>query len=447
MLAFRTVVFLLLSAQYLTAQPYDFSAIDHLLQDSLVTAFDGNVTVLIKQNEQLVYRFQAGNINEDTRRAIASATKWISGAVTLSLAEQGYFALEDSVGKYLPIFTENGKGHFTIRQAFSISSGLFSNQQYETKIGITLEESVNLIAQNVPLVFAPGSMLAYEGAGMQTVGRIAEIVTGKDWQTVAEEQILNKCGMTKTTYNVFGKNPAIAGGIRSHANDYMKFLKMVANNGVYAGQTVLNQQSIAEMFINQTGSLPIYYTFWPEDHPDYAYGVSTLRYAFGAWVFAENPITNVVEEISSPGAFGTFPWIDRKRNLTGITFTRIAAGSQKDLNTQFKMMRMLRAIIDSSVTSVAQEAGTQTRSFHLEQNYPNPFNPSTTIQFSLAEKQNVRLAIFDLMGREVALLFDEEKAAGQHAVIFDASGLAGGVYFYQMRRGAAIETRKFLLLR
>lgn len=90
----------------------------------------------------------------------------------------------------------------------------------------------------------------------------------------------------------------------------------------------------------------------------------------------------------------------------------------------------------------------QPLSFALEQNYPNPFNPATTINFSLSEAGQVRLSVFDVTGREVAILENGTfKAAGSYAVSFDASQLSSGMYFYQLKTTAGVITRKMMLVK
>ena len=85
--------------------------------------------------------------------------------------------------------------------------------------------------------------------------------------------------------------------------------------------------------------------------------------------------------------------------------------------------------------------------FALEQNYPNPFNPSTTINYSIKEKSNVELKIFDLLGGEIAVLVNEEKTPGNYDVSFDASSLSSGVYLYTIKAGSFVQTRKMLLMK
>ena len=85
--------------------------------------------------------------------------------------------------------------------------------------------------------------------------------------------------------------------------------------------------------------------------------------------------------------------------------------------------------------------------FELDQNYPNPFNPKTTISFALPIHSFVTLGIFDLLGREVAMLVSQEKSAGTYNVAFDASKLSSGIYFYRLQAGSFTETKKLILLK
>lgn len=85
--------------------------------------------------------------------------------------------------------------------------------------------------------------------------------------------------------------------------------------------------------------------------------------------------------------------------------------------------------------------------YALGQNYPNPFNPSTTIQYQIPVSGNVSLKIFDMLGKEVAAPVNGFHPAGAHAVSFDASQLSSGIYFYQIRSGSFLQTRRMQLLK
>jgi len=85
--------------------------------------------------------------------------------------------------------------------------------------------------------------------------------------------------------------------------------------------------------------------------------------------------------------------------------------------------------------------------FALLQNYPNPFNPSTSIQYAISSRQFVTLKVFDVLGKEVATLVNEEKSAGSYDIEFNASQLASGVYIYKIQAGDFVQTKKMILMK
>ncbi len=101
--------------------------------------------------------------------------------------------------------------------------------------------------------------------------------------------------------------------------------------------------------------------------------------------------------------------------------------------------------IQVNVTTVVRE--NSPASFGLRQNFPNPFNPTTEIRFSVAEKSDVSLKIFNMLGQEVATLVNETKSAGKHSVTFDASGVSSGVYFYRLQSAGRSALKMMTLLK
>jgi hypothetical protein len=85
--------------------------------------------------------------------------------------------------------------------------------------------------------------------------------------------------------------------------------------------------------------------------------------------------------------------------------------------------------------------------FVLKQNYPNPFNPTTAVSYQLPVVSDVKLVVYDMLGREVAVLVNEQKNPGRYEVQFDASRLASGVYYYRLISRSYVETRKMILMR
>lgn len=86
--------------------------------------------------------------------------------------------------------------------------------------------------------------------------------------------------------------------------------------------------------------------------------------------------------------------------------------------------------------------------FGLSQNYPNPFNPSTTINYALPKSSDVSIDVFNVLGKKVATLVNQRKAAGNHSTQFQASNLSSGVYFYTLRiNGKVLKSQKMLLIK
>lgn len=92
-------------------------------------------------------------------------------------------------------------------------------------------------------------------------------------------------------------------------------------------------------------------------------------------------------------------------------------------------------------------SGNTIGNFNLEQNYPNPFNPSTKIIYQLTKRSYITLKVFDILGNEIKTLANGYKPAGEYTISFDASRLPSGVYFYQLRSGEFVMTKKMIILK
>lgn len=119
-----------------------------------------------------------------------------------------------------------------------------------------------------------------------------------------------------------------------------------------------------------------------------------------------------------------------------------------DLEVYFDEIRLGTSFEDVSLpyTSVTQLKNPFPNQFELSQNYPNPFNPTTMIAYALPSSGKVRLSVYDLMGKEVAVLVDGIQRAGNHEVQFDGANLASGIYFYKLQFADQVITRKMTLI-
>ena len=249
-------------------QSYDFSSIDKLLNDSSALYLD-YIYVEVFENNGSIYQYQSGWLKcNNIRLGQGSSTKWISAAIMLRLAEKRLWGLDDSIGTYLPVFTKYRKGYITLRQSYSMSSGVFNTgtvNNYHRNPAFTLDQSVDSIAKNVPVLYPTGQMIGYDGTMMHVWRKAAEVIDSihenkRDWCIIAKEELFDLLGMDSTDYTDFLPNPAVAGGIETTPCDHLKFLKMLANNGVYNGDTILHISSIEEMFTDQTNSAPIFFS-------------------------------------------------------------------------------------------------------------------------------------------------------------------------------------------
>jgi len=107
----------------------------------------------------------------------------------------------------------------------------------------------------------------------------------------------------------------------------------------------------------------------------------------------------------------------------------------------------ISGVIYGTITSVEPTPSPLPASFVLHQNYPNPFNPSTIIRYELPSRSFVTLKVYNLLGQEVTTLVDEIQDAGFRSVGFDGKGLSSGVYFYRLRAGDFVQTKKLILVR
>lgn len=319
-----------------------YQAVDKILDDSVPVRFGGKCYAVIHVGGQEVYSRSYGGYDGNTRQLIASCSKWLSGAVVMSLVDEGKLKLTDTVGKFLPIFTANGKGSITIAQLFSHTSGFpgTSTKDYESNPALTMEAAVNAIAQNVALVTPPGKVFYYGRIGMQIAGRICEVVSGKSWKDLAAAKLFIPCGMTNTDYGITA-NPLLAGGASSTANDYMKFLDMLANKGVAMnGTRVLSEAAVTAMEQGQISGSTVGYCPYPLawlNTPNF-YGIGNWRDYTGAG--------DVIIESGSPGAFGSSPWINYPKKITGMLFTYITNdGYLTAAPTYIKVKTTVREIV------------------------------------------------------------------------------------------------------
>jgi hypothetical protein len=145
------------------------------------------------------------------------------------------------------------------------------------------------------------------------------------------------------------------------------------------------------------------------------------------------------------------PWASNTRPANGILIplgSKIASLTAVfDYSFSFYKLQPRTNADFGTITGVVEQVSEVPGGYALEQNYPNPFNPSSTISYTIPAAAKVQLSVYNVLGQQVATLVDSDQAAGSYTVTFDASRLSTGTYFYTLRVGDFMSTRKMTLIK
>ena len=289
----------------------------------MVLGASGATVIAMKGGRRLL-RIDCGDATEDTRYCVASASKWMTAALVMTAVDSGELSLDEKVSRVLPEFS-GPPGEATIRELLAQTAGegsLPSRVDERQDPRITLAESAAQIDGRA-LEDPPGAVFKYGGPGFQVAGAALERVTSRRWADLFEDRIARPLGMKSShwTHGPYSAvppaetlNPLLQGGLVTTASDYMRFLTMLASGGVFEGRVVLSRASVDEMERAQTLGKPMAYM--PEGVP------ASSQYGLGNWTETWDD-SGSGEMVSSPGAFGAYPWIDRKSGVYGIFFLNV----------------------------------------------------------------------------------------------------------------------------
>ncbi|MEX0771397.1 MAG: S8 family serine peptidase [Balneolaceae bacterium] len=189
--------------------------------------------------------------------------------------------------------------------------------------------------------------------------------------------------------------------------------------------------------------------FYPEDRPPVVLK-ENLPFGQLSEAVSVHPLNFELDVVEGPELFDTFKFNNGRREgqtVLSVITGQAAAGPGNPELTVINSHEVGLGSLPNKVTSPGSVARHIPEELDVEQNYPNPFNPTTQIQFSLPENREVRLVIYDILGRAVRTLVDKNLSAGIHNVTFNGSSLSSGVYFYQIRAGSDVLTRKMVLVK
>ena len=187
--------------------------------------------------------------------------------------------------------------------------------------------------------------------------------------------------------------------------------------------------------LNFIGNDPTVHFVWQQStDPD----LDTLRYTLE---------TDTVSSFNSPGLRDTVVGMSTSKTLTFPRRTANYYWRVKATDGQLTVISSeYRRVIVTFTTPVKEEKSGET-DYELEQNFPNPFNPTTSIVYTIPRTSHIRLAVYNLLGQEVALIFEGVQNAGMHEVEFKNLELPSGIYFYRIQAPDFVETKKLTILR
>lgn len=325
----------------------DFAAVDTLVADAW-RAMGGEFPMAVHvrdRQDRLVYSRHLGGFDVAQPLPVASASKLVTALLLLRLVDQGRLGLEDNTAQWLGWTGERGR--ITLRQLLSQTSGLKPQAACVQEARSTLQACVDAIRDDpAALVHAPGGHFDYGSVHFQVAARMAEVATARTWAQLFEAELTRPLALKpETVYQTapwFGRlrgeigasaNPQTAGGLVISLTDYEQLLALVFHRGERGGQPLIRATLLDDM-----GSVPNTAASVSSSPMARAAG-HPYRYGLGVWVECV-PARPACPQISSAGAFGWTPWIDREASYYAvIAMYRLPGGG----------LAATRGVVDASV--------------------------------------------------------------------------------------------------
>lgn len=278
---------------------------------------DGLALIVVdSETDTEVLRTVVGDFDPSETIAVASASKLVTGLVLGRLVTTGSLALDDTTADSLG--WGGPQGDITLDQLGAFTSGLAPSPPCTLRPNITLAECVDTISQS-SLRATPGERLDYGSAHHAVAARMAEVAEDSGWNNIFDESVKEPLGLDDPamTYVTFpkqadtdGENPLAAGGLRISTDDYLALLRLVDDGGQLDGEAFIDVAMIDRMFKNPYSDARI------GEVPSVALNLA-WRYSWSAWLECPGPVDEC-DLISSPGAFGFTPWVDREHGYYAI---------------------------------------------------------------------------------------------------------------------------------
>jgi len=454
---------------YIRAAELDSTELEAIIISLMDSLHVPGLSALVIKNEATIWQGQYGYANfrenrlvaDTTLFMLASVSKPLTGTALMQLYEAGYFQLDSNINDYLPYQVINPycpQAYITFRNLLTHTSSIIDNWTIldplaavgdptiplsEFTAGYLVEGGTYYSPHNYTNI-QPDSVWSYSNVGVTLIGYLIEQMTGMTFEQFCQFSLFLPLGMNETSWflaNLDTNNIAMlyhwngegyipyghmgrpwypAGQLRTSAPQLARFLAAFIQGGYIGSTRILETATVDTMltlqYINLVNFQAIIWNY------NYRGGHWVWRHGGSSWG------TRTVMSFCPDDSIGV------------IVLTNGESGLVCD-STELLLYEFAR-----SNTGVSAPASVlQSASFSLSA-YPNPFNSSTAITFILNKDTEVKLAVYDVLGREIQELGAGDWRLGKHTMVWDASGKASGVYFVRlMTDGSQSSVMKVIL--
>ncbi len=384
-----------------------------------------------------------------------SITKNFIATIILQLAEADSLSINDSLGKWLPSYP-NINNSITLKQLLDHTSGIYNvtdNPAFISAITSdlgrfwTIEEVLNGGYVLTPY-FLPGAGWRYSNTGYMLLGMVITKIMKTNLSTQFRERFYSPYYLTSSFFEIddtvtspyahnwaditgtgiiqdafflpktsLNSSTIGAGGVISNPENLVRWL-----DNLY-GEKIINNSSLTQMLTFRNANIS----------GANGYVLGTMRYTIsGRYGYGHGGNTFGYTSVM------IYDPVDK---------ISIAVMMNKDLNGGPVGIAFMNTVIQNNPVGIITLSVSNPESFALEQNFPNPFNPVTNIKFELAQKEFVTLSVLNVLGQEIAVLYDGVLPSGTHSYRWDASAFTSGAYFYKLKSEKHSEVKKMLLIK
>jgi len=289
----------------------DLPQVTTLIQDAIRRHRLDGVAAIAHQGPRVLYRGYFGDIGPGTAIDVASASKWVAGLVIMALVGQGRLRLDMTLAD-AGLVSTGPKAGITLAQLMSHTSALPDTGPFWQDRRYPTPRAAAAKLADMDLIGSPGGVFAYAGVSMEVAAFMAEQAGGADWNSLFRRLIADPLGLSPACR--WGDRWGVAGGLIASPDDFERILLLIARQGVMEdGQRLLPADIFPAMEHDQIG------TARRKQQPSAAQAMQ--GYGIGMWC-EQREADGTCPTISSPGYFGTWPRIDRSRDLTVLLMVK-----------------------------------------------------------------------------------------------------------------------------